>query len=198
MQIMTLRLLLVGCLALALCFFSGDALGQGINAQWQAPVQERPIERLPSWLRDAFQAVPDIRDVLVQIERRNQENDRLRLELFLGAQDREEARQAEDMLGGRPVNIAYGVLTEGHGGRRFVVAIFSHSEVCGASSCEIYFLMQRSGRWRIAGGAIGADVSFAGQFARGFPVFIIHDLGDRCPYRWNGASFGRSSTCRDL
>jgi hypothetical protein len=185
------------CLVLALWLISGDALGQGINAQWQAPAQARSIERLPPWLRDAFHAVPRTRDILADIQRHDDNRDRLRLELFLSAGDLDEARRAEDMVGGYPVRVSYGVLTEGHGGRRFVLATFFHGYTCGASSCSIYFLMQRSGRWRFAGEAGGVDVSFAGQAVRGFPVFMIHDRGDPCPYRWNGAQFWGSSGCRD-
>jgi hypothetical protein len=165
--------------------------------QWQAPIHARSIERLPSWLQDVFRTVPQARHILADIERSNRVRDQVPLELFLGAQDRDEARCAEDMVGGYPVGISYGVLTESRGGRRFVVAIFSHGEVCGASTCSIYFLMQRSGRWRFAGDAGGVDVSFAGQTARGFPVFMIHDHGAPCPYRWNGARFWSSSTCPD-
>jgi hypothetical protein len=184
-------------LALALLLLSGDALGQGTNAQWQAPVQARSVALLVAAL-DVGEDVASVGNSLEGVAQPGwQPLDRRRLELFLGAQDREEARRAEDMLSGYPLRVSYGVLTEGRGGRRFVVAIFFHREVCGASSCAIYFLMQRSGRWRFAGDASGVDVSFAGQSAHGFPVFIIHDLGDRCPYRWNGTRFWWSSTCRD-
>jgi hypothetical protein len=100
------------------------------------------------------------------------------------------------MVGGYPVRVSYGVLMEGHGGRRFVVAMFEHGDICGSAGCDIVFLMQRSGRWRFVGDGSGDGISFAGQSARGFPVFVTYSQGDPCPYRWNGVRFWSSSTCR--
>ena len=82
-------------------------------------------------------------------------------------QTQEEQCRAYALARGYRVHVSYGILTEGSGGRRFVVAMFEHAYTCGSYGCTILFLMQRSGRWRFAGDGGGDGISFAGESARG-------------------------------
>jgi hypothetical protein len=166
------------------------------SEEWRETEEGQPIERLPSWLRDTFRAVPEIREFLADIESRNDTSEQLRFELFAAARNLNDALRVEEMPNSDPVYISYGDVAEARGRRRFVVAMFSHLDTCASIGCEIRILIQEAGRWRLAGEAQGDEVSFEERRMRGYPVLVIYSRGEPCYYRWNGATFSNRRGCQ--